>query len=826
MTAPLPAVLDVTRLSNSRLRYVLTLPGEPFVGPTQRFWEVPVQAETIATLCEGIDGAVSDANEGCDDDTGVSAMRPFCRALYRELLPLHPDPQVAELRRALRELQVPLLISADPSPVQWELLLDDDGSGLIGLTHDVARRLKTRTAVRSPAIETDTVRCLMISDPNQDELGWSLPETAEEAEQLRQWLVGRGVHCDVLRGDGATYEATLGRLIGEPYDVIHYAGHIVVDDVTEDFAWRLHGGRLMTSAGLRKQLSGNPLVFLNGCWSAASGASNLRGVEAMTDSMLEGGARVVIGSIYPVPDIGARMFAELFYDEILQGATLGAAMRTTRAVLGESPEYRASWAGFVLYGDPCMRIAVPGRQTDDGLDAVLCDIGLRGDALDPGATDVLVQACAYGRSAGTLGTPHLFAAMVAGPDPTLRDRLAAHGIASEELRQAFQAAFATAAAASGHTGEHLELSPNARAILEAAATTSVEDGSAVSERALLNGFVACAGGNTAHILNGLGIAVTDLGAPGAGGTASSRARRPASAGGPRRQPTPGPDDRWLDGGGRDALELARTISVNAGHGLVASVHVFQGLLALEPSPLVAALQRLGLGRSAIDSLRADRRLLGVPRGSPAQLPLSATVERIVLLAQAAAAADGRADVDDRDLLTAFVEQGGGEMGAALRDHGLPIAALTSRVFDDRGRLATSSFDDTAQVALQEAVDCTRRKRNPRLTRQHLLYGLLSVDGTLAAACRAQDRDPAKLADHLFVGLRAAGGGSPVDSPPPIRKLSIGVVEVLCRADGHRREDQQEVVSERQISAALLDDIDGAAGAFLVEHDVRLRDLLL
>jgi hypothetical protein len=795
MSVPEPAELDVQRTLEGVYVYYLRQPGEK-PAATRPDSRALVNQSDVATMCSGINVAIQRANRGPDDGTAVEKLRGYGRGLCNELLP-RGDHGLNALRAALLDAPGPLLICADAGlHVHWELLYSDTTQEFLGLSRDVARRLKTRYAAVTPSVGADDLRCLLIADPGGSDPGRALPDAAGEVSQLRAWFEQQHVDCDVLEGDDATYDRTVEHLLGEPYDVIHYAGHIERHPETMSFAWCLKD-RMLPAEWIRNQLNGSPVVFLNGCSSAAAG-NILEGVEAMTDAMLEGGARAVIGSIYPVPDVGARKFAECFYGQLLSGAPYGAAMRHARTELSKDPTCRASWAGFVLYGDPCLRFVEPVVSPADRLATSLEAAGIGPDEIDAGATAVLRQACAHAALDGVLGTADLLRGLVAGADTSLRDGLTDQGIPPEALDSVLGSTFATATQAMTLGDDvNVELSSNARTIIAAAAAAARAGTRALSEGDLQRAWVACENGATQRLLARLGVDLPGL------------LRRPAAP---------------VDLGERTAVEIARAIAVNSGRRVVGSPQLLAALLAVSPSPVVEALRRVGLRPDALDGARPPASWLAMAAGDDGNVKYTANATRVLGLARSYGADPDNPTIRDDELFRAFVAQGGGRTGASLQRKGLPLAVLTSPLFADRGELRTACFDETARAALEDAVDCARRKRQDRLTEEHLLYGLLGVDGSLADAIRGQERDPAQLGDLLFVTLQSSSAVDVDVSALRIAQMSGTLLAALCAADHHRDEDERDDVGEPDLTTGLLRPGGGRAGVFLVEQGIRLRDL--
>jgi CHAT domain-containing protein len=98
-----------------------------------------------------------------------------------------------------------------------------------------------------------------------------------------------------------------------------------------------------------------PIVFMNACRSAGL-TPTYNGLDGWASKFLEAGAGAFIGSLWAVSDDAAREFAEEFYEQLKNGATLGqsvTAARNTAAARSDDP----TWLAYTAYGDPRARVA-------------------------------------------------------------------------------------------------------------------------------------------------------------------------------------------------------------------------------------------------------------------------------------------------------------------------------------------------------------------------------------------------------------------------------------------------------------------------------------
>jgi len=204
-----------------------------------------------------------------------------------------------------------------------------------------------------------------------------------------------------------------------------------------------------------------------------------------------------------------------------------------------------------------------------------------------------------------------------------------------------------------------------------------------------------------------------------------------------------------------------------------------------------------------------------------EVSCSANAGTILLEAQADAATAG-CEVTERHLVDALVRSGGGSAGEALAQQGIVLDVLTSELFGEAGQLDLSKFDQDAQLVLEGAQECARRKRHPVFGRRHVLHGALALsDGVVVRAVRQQGRDPELLADQLYAEM--GSGTSRAVLTPAMSSMSSDLVAVLCQAERAARREAPSLISEAALFRAWCADGGGDAGAFLARNGVKLRN---
>jgi TolB-like protein len=322
------ATLTIEPLADA-VRLRLDVPERDTGEPLVREFRQSVDAATLRAL-EASAATLfhTGVRPGFADDARRAGM-----ILYRTLVP-------EALRDDLRALRAPLVVASSITGLPWELV--HDGDEFWGLRYALGTRLvlDRPAASRAPSVRHARPRALVIgADPAGD-----LPHLEREI----------GAVCDALEGRAelvcvadrlATFDRVLAHL-GEGFDIVHFAGHVVADD--GGAALLLGDGRRLPASVIEANLVGRPLVYVNGCASAGTAAAT----AGVAHAFLHGGALAVVGTVADVADEHAATLATAFYREALGGAPLGNALREARAQVRERAAASPAWLSVVLYGNP------------------------------------------------------------------------------------------------------------------------------------------------------------------------------------------------------------------------------------------------------------------------------------------------------------------------------------------------------------------------------------------------------------------------------------------------------------------------------------------
>ena len=119
------------------------------------------------------------------------------------------------------------------------------------------------------------------------------------------------------------------------YNILHFAGHIAFSPEDGERGLVLHD-QILTASSIAAHLQGATIVFINGCESTAATQHQDEHLSLL-EAFLARGAQLVVGSLFPTTDAGARQFAESFYADVLEGRPVGEAMRKARLNVRGAP---------------------------------------------------------------------------------------------------------------------------------------------------------------------------------------------------------------------------------------------------------------------------------------------------------------------------------------------------------------------------------------------------------------------------------------------------------------------------------------------------------
>jgi ATP-dependent Clp protease ATP-binding subunit ClpC len=777
----LPTILYIDYTGNNRYRYQIRKPDESIYF--QKVWEIEVDHRVIERLCKDIDRKLDRLNSGPIDDDGYNELKRIGRTLYDQLL---PEESCADLRELLKSLNTPLLISTNDPQTYWELIYD--GDEFWGVKYPIGRTVWNKPVPNTVPWQKRKRQALFIVNPNGED---ELMPAEKETDKFLDWLKAQGIECKYLTREDATLTNVLNELGSGDYEIIYYLGHIKLDDTRGEYGFVLNDEEILCTSVVRRSAKGTPFVFLNGCRSA-----NVVKVKSLADAFIDAKAMLVIGTICDVPENGARKLAERFFELALSGNLIGEALTTAKKEI-LNPTFRATWASFIMYGDPCLKIK------EDIVTKALREIGLKRNDFDSSCMRVIEECIEYARPTGQIATPHLFLAMLRGTDDRLRDGLREQKLKPEILEEAFRRIFTLAKRFQKETEtlEDIKWSENTPKILHLAKRIAEKNKhEEIKEEDMLCAFVRQGGGSTGRVLQRIGVDWTAI----AGEICEDKDLCREFA---ERQLSLGPLKRdECDSSAWYIIKRSIEAACRSGSDTVGTPHLFLAMLDGEEGCLSNALSRQGVSHTKVKQL--FRQMMS-PQGEAnliETIKCSENTKQILLLAKKLSLSEKREKVTETDLLSAFVQQGGGETGKFLQNQlGIDLLALTSQLFLEDGEIDIDRFDETGKEVLKATLDSACERGDKIVATPHLFAGLSSLEGGITQALLLnQGVDPQEVKDTITGIVEKERDITGYIKPAlSLSCLSARLIRILSKADTLCKSEGADGITERHLLLAFL-----------------------
>ncbi|HYI11147.1 MAG TPA: CHAT domain-containing protein [Thermoanaerobaculia bacterium] len=231
------------------------------------------------------------------------------------------------------------------------LLNRDSGRFVIAdYTVTVATSLASLAERSSRLSRSDSV--LIVGDPAYRALP-RLHHSGREALAVARHYT----HPITLTDEEATATAFLAHL--ERADALHFGGHAIVNDLAPELSSimlasaddgedsRIYVHELLAH---RHRLK---LVVLSACSTAKSRRGDARGTLTIARAFLDGGAEMVVGTLWPVPDETAASFSTALHNALSRGEDISGAVRSAQKHLKSTSRGDQTWAAFCAFkGSP------------------------------------------------------------------------------------------------------------------------------------------------------------------------------------------------------------------------------------------------------------------------------------------------------------------------------------------------------------------------------------------------------------------------------------------------------------------------------------------
>lgn len=378
------------------------------IGERARVESTQVYSD-VASLRRFIDRVSDDRAETTDRIAGATDPA-LGGVLFQMLLPLELKSRLANLDNTV------LVLDDDTARYPWELLTPPATSAAEGETpqpfvvHAGLVRQRVTQEFRQLPQAISGHHALIVGAPSTE--GWTdergavlgfndLPGARAEAHAVdallrrdgRPWQTtplispapreGKKAAAR-LRRDAVSFEQVRVALLERPYRLVHLCGHGVVDQFMRRIGPDGDGRNLLKTGMLLsdqevlgaadvEQMSPAPeFVFINCCYSgrdgeALPGASERRTrqdavlASSLALKFIDMGARAVIAAGWQVDDAAALLFAEAFYERLLDGVPFGEAVKGARAeVYTKHGLTNNTWGAYQCYGDPTWALTDSG----------------------------------------------------------------------------------------------------------------------------------------------------------------------------------------------------------------------------------------------------------------------------------------------------------------------------------------------------------------------------------------------------------------------------------------------------------------------------------
>jgi len=279
----------------------------------------------------------------------LSRLKEKCQVLHDTLLP-------PRTRTSLQQSSCStIILGLDDRLVgiPWELLFD--GNAFFSLRYNMGRVVSTRQtfSVTQRQIAVP-MKMLLLTDPQG-----TLPSSYTEGRKLRDILDTKAELIRAsLKSSSISTDYVKEKL--RFFDILHYAGHTDYDTNHPGLSgFLLADGKL--NAKTIKKMAGQgafpAFVFLNGCQSGHSREwkidADYEKVYGLANAFLLCGVRHFLGTFWEIQDEPSLLFALEFYENLLNGAMIGEAVREARVrLVHDLGEENVIWASYMLYGDP------------------------------------------------------------------------------------------------------------------------------------------------------------------------------------------------------------------------------------------------------------------------------------------------------------------------------------------------------------------------------------------------------------------------------------------------------------------------------------------
>jgi CHAT domain-containing protein len=240
------------------------------------------------------------------------------------------------------------LVLLPPPPlagVPFAALVDRDSGRAIVDDYSVTVAPNLASLIQKPIIVSPADSFLVVGDPAYHTLP-RLPGSETEAREV----AGHYARSTLLMEERATAANVMSHIADA--DGFHFSGHAVANDLAPEMSSLMLASdgtddtRIYVHELLQRRLP-LKLVVLSGCSTAKSRSAGARGTLTIARAFIDGGARAVVGTLWPIPDADAASFSIYLHESLSRGEEVARAVRSAQLRLKASTD-DSTWAAFCI----------------------------------------------------------------------------------------------------------------------------------------------------------------------------------------------------------------------------------------------------------------------------------------------------------------------------------------------------------------------------------------------------------------------------------------------------------------------------------------------
>lgn len=278
----------------------------------------------------------------------------------------------ARLSKSLFEMLIPndfkntfrnqnnLILKLDKfaAPIPWELLHDCKTTDVpASVTSSFIRQLITDDTTRFNQVALNNTEAFVVGDPiyNQENLQ-QLPAAKAESEWVSNKLTKEGYNVNALMNSNA--KNIMMELFSKHYKIMHFAGHGIYDTKNNNIGIAIGSGICIDPAMINQIGYVPEFVFINCCFSGVVNAKDdkysqnrYRLAANIGTQLIEMGVKAIVITGWAVDDAAAKVFAETFYQRMLQGYDFGSSVQSARLKCYQEHKHTNTWGAYQCYGN-------------------------------------------------------------------------------------------------------------------------------------------------------------------------------------------------------------------------------------------------------------------------------------------------------------------------------------------------------------------------------------------------------------------------------------------------------------------------------------------